>query len=120
MFIVSRNEFCYFDWRSTTDEVLYESYFCLTYDRKSFLYMRTDNCVKISLPSGGKEKGDADKQGQLRIFNSGKVNCMGVKNPKLLQEVFTTVSQIIRNNANFIIDTSPNRTKQSLEAYRKR
>lgn len=47
MFIVSRSEFCYFDWRSTTDDVLYESYFCLTYDRKSFLYMRTDNCVKI-------------------------------------------------------------------------
>ena len=61
----------------------------------------TDNCVKISLSH------DEDgKEGQLRIFQTGKVLCLGVKNPILLQQMYKRVSAIIQEHENVLVDNS--------------
>ena len=47
--------------------------------------------------------GEIEKQGSLRIFNSGSVTALGVKNCEMLQDVVEKIDKMIKDNKNKVV-----------------
>lgn len=71
------------------------------YGLTSFFNPEKDNCVTIWMKDGaerGAEHGDENKQGQLRVFASGKVTGFGVKSFDTLHRCLKIATEILWNN----------------------
>lgn len=54
--------------------------------------------IAIAEQNYQKEQGEIDKQGTLRIYNTGSVTALGVKNCELLQTIVEDIDKLIKNN----------------------
>jgi hypothetical protein len=48
-------------------------------------------------------KGESQKQGSLRIFSSGSVTGLGIKNCELLQDVVEKIDEIVKENSDILL-----------------